>query len=83
MSTIPTNLATLEAALDAGQLFRPVGNGRYWQCRRNGATKTWKREPSRFLIPIKYGFRGYDVITAQTLSNYRIAPDRYAAEATP
>jgi hypothetical protein len=27
------------------------------QVRRNGRTKYWKREPARFSVPVKYGFR--------------------------
>ena len=27
------------------------------QYRRNGRTQTWKREPARFSIPVKYGLR--------------------------
>lgn len=30
-------------------------NGRLGRVRLNGAIKTWKREPDRFEIPIKYG----------------------------
>lgn len=30
--------------------------------RRNGATRRWKREPSRFEIPVKHGLRSYDRI---------------------
>jgi hypothetical protein len=30
-------------------------NGRLGQVRSNGAIKTWKREPDRFEIPVKYG----------------------------
>lgn len=31
--------------------------------RRNGKTKTWKRQPERFEIPVKYGLDGYGYIT--------------------
>lgn len=32
--------------------------------RRNGSTKRWKRQPNRFSIPVKYGFRGpYTYVT--------------------
>lgn len=27
------------------------------RARRNGATKTWKREPGRFRIPVKHGLK--------------------------
>jgi len=31
--------------------------------RRNGKTKTWKRNLERFRIPVKFGLYGYDCIT--------------------
>jgi len=31
--------------------------------RRNGKTKTWKRKPNEFSIPIKYGLYEYSYIT--------------------
>lgn len=31
--------------------------------RVNGAVQTWKRDPSRLRVPIKFGLRGYDAIT--------------------
>lgn len=36
-----------------------MANGRWWQIRRNGATKTWKKRPNAFRIPIKAGLRFY------------------------
>ena len=32
-------------------------------CRRNGATKTWKKDAARFEVPVKTGFRTCGVIT--------------------
>jgi hypothetical protein len=34
---------------------------RIW--RRNGQTKTWKRSPERFALPVKHGLYAYDTIT--------------------
>lgn len=31
--------------------------------RRNGSTQTWKRDPGRFRIPVKYGIRTYGNLT--------------------
>jgi hypothetical protein len=31
--------------------------------RRNGKTKTWKRSPERFAMPVKYGLYAYDTVT--------------------
>lgn len=56
-------LQQIETALDNGQLWVLMGSGRYWRCRRNGATKTWKRKPNRFSIPVKAGMYAYTHIT--------------------
>lgn len=55
-------LAEIEDALDTGYLWAAVnrgidGEGRYWKARRNGKTKRWKRDTTRFEIPFKTGFR--------------------------
>lgn len=50
-------LAQIEKLLDSGNLEAEMNNGRYWTIRRNGATKTWKRDAARFRIPIKAGLR--------------------------
>jgi hypothetical protein len=34
---------------------------RVW--RRNGQTKTWKRSPERFALPLKHGLYAYDTVT--------------------
>lgn len=31
--------------------------------RRNGATKTWKRTPNRFRVPVKHGMYHYGYVT--------------------
>ena len=53
----------VEQALDNHNLWLLIRSGRYWRCRRNGVTKTWKRDPFRFRIPIKCGLYVYDEIT--------------------
>lgn len=40
------------------------------QFRRNGATKTWKREPSRFSVPVKRGMREYGYITEENIGDF-------------
>ncbi len=52
-----------EIALDAGKLEAHVGNGVWWKCRRNGATKLWKTRPGEFRIPVKAGFRATGYLT--------------------
>ena len=60
---------TVEAALDAGNLYCKMHNGNLWQCRRNGRTQTWKTRPNDFRIPIKIGFKTYGNITPQSLTS--------------
>ena len=43
-----------------------MANGRYWKLRRNGATKTWKRDSNRFRIPVKAGLRSHTYLTQDT-----------------
>lgn len=50
-------LHLIEEALKAGNLWARMANNRTWVLRRNGATKMWKRDPSRFEIPVKAGLR--------------------------
>jgi hypothetical protein len=49
----------LETALDRGTLqIKSVNGGQWYDIRRNGQTKTWKREPGKVEIPCKVdGFR--------------------------
>lgn len=64
---MPT-LHEIEAALDAGRIELYVGRHptkgeRWWSCRRNGRTQTWKTKPGKFRIPIKAGWRDCSAIT--------------------
>jgi hypothetical protein len=54
------------AELDAGHVWVRMNNGRYWKLRRNGATKTWKRDLFRYRIPVKAGMYVYAEITNET-----------------
>jgi hypothetical protein len=55
-----------ETALDRGQLQTCIrGHDTKWYAvRRNGRTRTWKRDPTRFEIPVKYRFRETWRVTA-------------------
>lgn len=44
---------------------------------RNGQTRRWKREPDRFVIPVKYGLREHDQINPLNVERF------HAAEACP
>lgn len=47
----------IETALANGTLWAQMANGAFWRLRRNGATKTWKRAPERYSIPVKAGLK--------------------------
>ena len=47
----------IENALDSGRIYAETRKGTLWLVRRNGKTKTWKRDQDRFEIPAKAGFR--------------------------
>jgi hypothetical protein len=77
----PTTLAECETALDNGTLYVPVGGGRYWLARRNGATRLWKLNAARFRVPIKYGFKKCGAIDdVAHFGQCRIASAREEAE---
>jgi hypothetical protein len=79
----PTNRGEIEIALDSGNLYIAVANGAWYQARRNGKTQTWKTNPDRFRIPVRFGFRGTTGIDSEN-TNYtflRIANSREDAEA--
>ena len=42
--------------------------------RRNGRNRTWKTQ-DRFEIPIKYGMRGYEIITASNVDRFHAEKD--------
>jgi hypothetical protein len=52
--------------IDAGSIWLRTNTGRYWRVRRNGATKLWKRNIFRYLIPVKAGLNVYAKITNET-----------------
>lgn len=60
-------------ASDTGRVWAAMSNGKLWQCRRNGATQTWKTRPGEFRIPVKAGFRGYAALTHE---NFVIRDDK-------
>lgn len=53
----------IDKMLDAGELYAAMNSGRWHKLRRNGATKTWKRDVTRIRVPFKYGLYGYGAIT--------------------
>lgn len=44
------------------------------EVRRNGATKTWKRQPDKFKIPVKYGMYEFFYITDADAAEWSVIP---------
>jgi hypothetical protein len=64
---VKLTLQAIEEHLDASTLVIRMSKGQIWtSLRRNGVTKRWKREPSRFRIPVKFGFKECGEITQDT-----------------
>lgn len=55
--TKPVTHENVEHLLDSGLLYVGINNGAWWLARRNGKTKKWRKEPERYEIPYKVGFR--------------------------
>ena len=70
----PASLAEAETALDAGRLYVRMSHAAYWQARRNGVTRIWKRDPARWRIPVKAGLRAHGTVEPGNLSHYRMRP---------
>lgn len=76
----------IDALLDrhAIQYYSPH-RGKWYDIRRNGQTKRWKRDASRITVPCKIGFREAFQITeadfrshdrrALDMSSYRVKPE--------
>ena len=68
-----TQLQVIETALAEGRLWAEMRSGRWWRVRRNGKTQHWKRDPTRFRIPVKAGLRSYAEITETNFGFYKIS----------
>jgi hypothetical protein len=62
----------VEQLLDARRLQVKMTRGNAQTLRRNGMTKRWKRDPERFRIPVKHGFRGTGAIDSTDLDSLGI-----------
>lgn len=60
---------TFERALDSHKVKARVSNGNLWMVKRNGKTRTWKRDADRFEIPIKMGFKSYGLVTQDNINS--------------
>lgn len=43
--------------------------------RRNGATKTWKRDPERWQVPVKFGMYDYGYINNTIADGFHVEED--------
>lgn len=75
---------TLEQALSAREFHANVGANSERACnsrrgpvkwRRNGKTKTWKRQPERFQIPVKFGLYNHGYITNTNAEGFHTEED--------
>lgn len=67
----------IDRLLDQGRLQVAMQNGRWWDIRRNGATRRWKRDAIRIYIPYKYGLKFYGVIDQNDFVDGVIRPNYY------
>ncbi len=44
-------------------------------CRRSGKTQTWKRDPARFRVPVKYGLYESAEITEANAADWHLASE--------
>lgn len=65
-------LNEIEQALQAGQIYAEMRNGKFWRVRRNGKTKIWRTRPGHFEIPVKAGLRSYGYIRHDNLHHFKI-----------
>lgn len=71
---------TFHAALTANTFYHrrlkyKGCDARPLECRRNGKTKTWKRQPGAFRIPVKYGMYDYFYIDNRNASEWSTVPN--------
>lgn len=46
---------TLENLSEYGNHFQTSIEGKVYKARQTGKIQTWKKEPEKFIIPVKYG----------------------------
>lgn len=46
---------TLENLSEHNNIFQTKVGGKTFKARQTGKIQTWKKEPKKFLIPVKYG----------------------------
>jgi hypothetical protein len=66
-------MITKEDAIAGGEFYHVTlrnADGSALRCRSNGKCKTWKRNPERFRLPVKYGCRAYLYITSENAKDW-------------
>jgi hypothetical protein len=53
----------IDSLLDRRQIEVAMTHGKWWEIRRAGATKHFKRDPLRIVVPYKMGMHGHGTIT--------------------
>lgn len=73
---ITTGRITRDTAMKAHEFYHRESalKGKAVRCRRNGATKTWVRQPDKFKIPVKYGLYDYFYIDNDNASEWSTVP---------
>jgi hypothetical protein len=59
-----------QATNSENRAFIHTPTGKTW--RRNGQTKTWKRDENRFEIPVKFGLYDYGYITNENAAEFQL-----------
>ena len=52
--------------------FHYFHKGKCHNYRANGMMKTWKRNPERFRVPLKYGMYEYGYLTEENCSEFHL-----------
>jgi hypothetical protein len=54
--------------------FISMFNGRVIRWRKNGTCKTWKRDATRYRLPVKHGLYSYAYIDESNAHMFTVAP---------
>lgn len=78
---VQTNFTDCETVLDRGYL-QVLGHRGWYDIRRNGKTKIWKRNPHKASIPVKLGLREcfrleFDNLAGGCCETLRVRPNNF------
>lgn len=70
---VPADVAEMRLWCEShGHLWFRALDGSARQCKVNGKVRTWKRDPNRIEVPVKYGLYEYGTFTADDLNRVLI-----------